>query len=96
MIDLNSNLKAIEKLIKIMKKNGVNELSCDWLNIKINHATSLKKKATTIRNKKEVIEETDEETLDNHTLPPSLPNEPWLDIDESVIANYEITGKVGN
>lgn len=34
MIDLNANLHAIEELMKLMEKYKVDELSCDFLNLK--------------------------------------------------------------
>lgn len=66
MIDLRSQLAAIEELMILMAKHEIDELSCDFLNLKKS------------RHKPARPQLTEKELLDQHLKP--LPDEPWNQI----------------
>ena len=89
------DLKVLEKTMKLMKKHRINKFQCEEFTIELTPAPIIKKVRKPYTRKEDVLkskEESDQEFLDNHTVPP-LDNEPWMNLDESVINNYILTGK---
>lgn len=71
MIDIGSNLVAIEKLMELMEKHHIDEISCDYINMK----------KSKFKGEKAVL--TPQELLAKHLEPG--PSEPWMNIPEGVV-----------
>lgn len=92
MINLDLQIPAIEKLIKLMKKYGLDEISCDFINIKKSQEVKKQRKPYT---RKPTKEQQEKAILDKHTEPhPISTDEPWNNIPQSSIDEYIMTGKV--
>lgn len=75
MIDVKSQLEGIEKLMKLMRKHKIDEVSLDYINIKISNHDKTKKP--------KIPKSTPKEILDKHT------NDPLTEIVSNRIAEIE-------
>jgi hypothetical protein len=89
MIDLTSNIAAIEKIMKLMEKYKIDELSCDFLHLK----KSVFSQPTTKRRKKEFAPLSDQELLDRQ-LQADHTDEPWNEVSETQLNDFSIKGKI--
>lgn len=92
MIDLKSNLVAIEKIMKLMEKHKIDELSCDFLHLKkseFSNSTPTQKHKPS----KHFAELSDEELLDRQ-LNAVSPDEPWNEVSEKQLNDFSIKGKI--
>jgi len=85
MIDIATQIANVEKLMKLMKKYQIEELSVDFINLK-RPLPEHKERVKRPYKKKHVP------TLDKHLQP--LPNEPWNDIPDSVIDQWSVDRKI--
>ena len=74
MINLQNELPVLEQLFKLMRENGVKEVSVDYIHIVLDVAPP----------KPAVLKP--EEQLNTHIDP--LPNEPWLSISDGQLAKF--------
>lgn len=81
MIDIGLQLQNIERLMRLMKKYKIDELSVDYINLKRN-PTQVDKP---IRKRKKP-------DLSNHVQ--SIPDEPWNDITDEHLNQWSQNGKV--
>lgn len=80
MIDLNLSIAAIEKLMQLMEKYGVEDLSADFVHLKRPKAPPPK------------LQPSDAEVLAKHMAP--LPQEPWESVSPAAVEAWSKTGKV--
>lgn len=82
MIDITQQIANIEKIMSLMDKYQIDEVSVDYINIK---------KTRFVAEKKPITEE--EEYIMKQHLSPSSSN-PWDDIPQSNIDSFSVTGKI--
>lgn len=79
MIDLAANLHSIEEIMKLMEKYKIDELSCDFLNLKRTRHTFEKPPAD------------ESELLAKHLQ--QGPTEPWNDLPANIVDEWAMKGK---
>lgn len=89
MIDLNSQLPLLEKLMKLMKKHNITDLSLDYIHL-VRETPETVAKPRNIKQPHQNPGALDD--LNEHLQ--SLPDEPWKALTEDDINPYLRTGQV--
>lgn len=91
------NISDVEAVMKLMKKYGIDEYASEYFSLKMTqHPVKKARKPYTRKvDKEKQKHEQDQEFLDNHTVPPTLEDEPWNNIDQSLVDRFTINGKLG-
>lgn len=86
MIDLNLSINSIEKLMKLMKKYHIKELSADFLHLIRDDISPIKKTYKSRNKSKNVLKSINERVE-------ILTDEPWNEITQDQLDHFELTGR---